>query len=192
MRRRGTLNPVLAVVALSIAIAQPALCQDAQPAKAPVVKPIAAMDWLIGGVWTADVSPPGGAPVQIETRYLRSDNSAFVRFTTHFVSDKGTLKNYDGNFFWNADQSALAMWYTDASGGIIQGPVTIHADTMSMTFRATDFDGKMADLRATVVRKNIDTYSWQLEEKQPGPWKPLLSLEYRRTYPPTFLPTSAR
>ena len=173
------------ILAASAPLARPAPGQDAQRgATTAPATPIASLAWLAGGVWTAVVSPPGGGETRIETRYQWSDNGAYLRFTTHFVSGKGTLRNYDGNFFWNPDQAALAMWYTDAKGHITQGPVTVSGDTMAMTFRGTDFEGKDADLRATVTRRTNDEYAWLLEEKQPGAWKPLLALTYRRAAGP--------
>ena len=63
-------------------------------------KAISELSWLVGGVWTADASKMGDGMKRIETRYVWSDNNAFIRFTTHFVSDKGTAKTYDGNFYW--------------------------------------------------------------------------------------------
>jgi hypothetical protein len=173
------------ILAGSAAFSSSVSSQGAQRgATPPPATPIASLAWLVGGTWTAVVSPPGGGETRIETRYQWSDNSAYIRFTTHFTSGKGTLRNYDGNFFWNPDQSALAMWYTDAKGHITQGPVTVSGDTMAMTFRGTDFEGKDADLRATVTRRTNDEYSWLLEEKQPGAWKQLLALTYRRAAGP--------
>ena len=72
------------------------------------------------------------------------------------------------------------MWYMDAENSITQGPVKMDGDIMSMTFRGTDFDGKPADLRVQVTRRNSDHYTWRLEEKQPEGWKQLGLLEYIR------------
>jgi hypothetical protein len=143
-------------------------------------KPISSLAWLVGGVWTADASKLGPGMQRIETRYQWSDNSAFLRFTTHFVSDKGTAKTYDGNFFWNPDASTISMWYMDAGNSITSGPVTMEGDIMQMTFRATNFSGKMADFRVEVARKTNDDYNWSLHEKQTEGWKEVLSLEYIR------------
>lgn len=148
-------------------------------AQAP--KPISALGWLVGGVWTAKLSDSGPGVRRIETRYQWSDNTAYLRFTTHFVSEQKTLNNYDGSFFWDPDQSSLAMWYMDAGNVITHGPVTIDGASMVLLFRATDFEGKPADLRVTVTRKTNDDYSWLLEEKQAQSWKQLLALEYLRS-----------
>ena len=143
-------------------------------------KPIAALGWLVGGVWTADGSKIAPGMQRIETRYQWSDNDAYIRFTTHFVMDKGTLRNYDGSFFWDPERASLAMWYMDARNSITQGPVQFEGDILQMTFRATDFEGKLADLRVKVTRKTNDHYNWLLEEKQAVGWKQLATLEYLR------------
>jgi hypothetical protein len=149
--------------------------------KAEEAKPIAAMGWLVGGVWTADASKmaPG---MKIETRYQWSDNGAYIRFNTHFVFEKGTAKQYDGNFFWNPAQRALAMWYMDAKNGITEGPVEVNGDMTKMSFHGPDFEGNEADMRVFVAKKTKDDYRWSVEEKQSdSTWKEVAALEYLRT-----------
>jgi hypothetical protein len=153
-----------------------------EAAKSPASpKPIASLAWLVGGVWTANGSKMAPGMLRIETRYQWSDNDAYIRFTTHFVHEKGTLRNYDGNFFWDPGRSSLALWYMDARNSITECPVQIEGEVMQMTFRAYDFEGKMADLRVKVTRKTNDDYNWLLEEKQPDGWKQLATLEYLRS-----------
>jgi hypothetical protein len=144
-------------------------------------KPIADLSWLVGGVWRADASKMGEGMLRIETRYVWSDNNAFIRFTTHFVSNKGTAKTYDGNFFWDPEKSQLAMWYMDYANQIIQGPIAINGDTTKFTFRATDFEGKPADMQVELLKKSNDKYQWTLDEKVGDSWKQLATLEYVRT-----------
>jgi len=173
MRKTIVLPAVLALAAVGV------FGQQSTP-KPPAAKPMAALEWLVGGVWTADAAKmaPG---MRIETRYTWADNGAYIRFTTHFVSPQGTLKNYDGQFFWNPEQSSLVMWYMDAQNHITQGTITVDGNVTQFTFRAPDFEGKMADLRVLVAKKSKDDYTWTLEEKQPAGWGPLASLEYVRT-----------
>jgi hypothetical protein len=144
------------------------------------VKPISGLEWLIGGVWTADASTMGDGMKRIETRYVWSDNNAFIRFTTHFISDKGTAKTYDGNFFFDPEKSGLAMWYMDYANAIIQGPISIDGETTRFAFRTTDFHGKLADMQVNVVRKTNDKYQWVLDEKVGDAWKEMAALEYVR------------
>jgi hypothetical protein len=151
---------------------------SAQPAAA--TKPIDALSWVIGGVWTADASKLAPGMQRIETRYQWSDNHAYIRFTTHFVFDKGTVKNYDGSFFWNPATKNLALWYMDTQNTITESSVQIDGNQWTMQFRGEDFAEKMADLRVVVTRKTGDDYSWSLSEKQGDTWMPLMALEYLR------------
>ncbi|HEY8716901.1 MAG TPA: hypothetical protein VIM00_16065 [Candidatus Acidoferrum sp.] len=145
------------------------------------VKPISALSWLVGGVWTADASKLGPGMKSIETRYQWADNNAYIRFNTHFVFDKGAAHTYDGNFFWNPTSKTLAMWYMDAENSITEGPVQVEGVSTKIRFRAQDFEGKMADMRVVVTRKNNDDYHWALQEMAAGEWKELAALEYLRT-----------
>jgi len=143
-------------------------------------KPVAAMEWVVGGVWVADTSKLGGGMQRIETRYQWSDNGAYIRFNTHFISDKGTMKNYDGNFYWEPAEKTLRVWYTDAGSAITQGPVMVGADQWQISFRGEDFEGKQAEMRVDVDVKSKDLYHWTLNEKSGGSWKKLLELDYVR------------
>lgn len=149
-------------------------------AKSDAAKPVSALAWLIGGVWTTDASQLGPGMVRIETRYQWADNHAFLRFNTHFVMKDGVFKNYDGNFFWNPADSALAIWYMDASNHITQGPVKMDGDNFQVLFRGTNFEDKPADLRVSVTRQGTDHYTWLLEEKTPDTWRQMAKLEYVR------------
>jgi hypothetical protein len=164
-----------------LALASAAFPGQEGASKVQAPRHIDALGWLVGGVWTADASKMGGGMQRIETRYTWADNHAYVRFNTHFVTDKTTFRNYDGQFFWNPEQSTLAMWYMDSRNTIIQGPVQADGEVTRFTFRATDFEGKMADLRVNLTRKTNDAYTWMLEEKDGAGWKQLASLEYLRT-----------
>ena len=172
---------VLAVAALlAVCVGMSRAQVQVAAKKTEAAKPISGLEWLVGGVWTADATKLGPGMLRIETRYQWSDNDAFIRFTTHFVSDKGTAKRYDGNFFWNPEQSSLAMWYMDPANSITQGPVTIEGNGVKIAFRAQDFDGKMADMQVNVIRQANDKYRWVLEEKQAEGWKQLAALDYLR------------
>jgi hypothetical protein len=151
------------------------------PAQQPApTKPITSLAWLVGGTWTADASNLAPGMQRIETRYTWSDNGSYIRFTTHFVATQGTLKNYDGSFFYDPAGKTLSMWYMDAGGAITQGPVTIQGDLWQMSFHGPDFEGKPADLQVNVLRKSNDLYHWSVSEKDGDPWKKLLELDYAR------------
>ena len=173
------MSKALTLIAVLV-LASATLAGQENTPKATPPRQINALGWLVGGVWTADASKMGDGMQRIETRYTWSDNNAYIRFNTHFVMEKATVRNYDGQFFWNPEQSTLAMWYMDARNSITQGPVQVDGDVTHFLFRATDFEGKMADLRVNLSRKTNDDYVWMLEEKDGAGWKQLASLEYLR------------
>ncbi|WP_263355362.1 hypothetical protein [Acidicapsa acidisoli] len=143
-------------------------------------KPLDAFAWLVGGVWTADATAFGPEMLRIETSYSPSDNGSYLRFTTHFVSTHGILKNYDGNMYWDAARHQLRMWYMSASGQITECPMTIEGNLWRMEFEGTNFDDKPAVLQVLVERKTNDLYHWSLAEKAGESWKPLAGLDYAR------------
>jgi len=148
--------------------------------KTESAKPVAVLGWLVGGVWTADATKLGPGLQRIETRYQWSETNTFLRFNTHFISEKGIVRTYDGNLFWNPEQKSLFMWYMNGDNEIIEGPMQVEGDTWSMTFRSLGDDGKVADYRVEVAQKTNDHYHWALSQKQSDAWKELLSLEYLR------------
>jgi hypothetical protein len=152
-----------------------------QSAKPKVGKPMDPLAWLVGGVWIADASMMGPNMVRIETRYKWSDNNAFIRFTTHFVRKDGTLNNYDGQFYWDIAANSFRMWYMSARGELTEGTVTADGDNFRFDFRGTNFEGKPADLRVMLLRKNNDLYTWQLQEKGSEGWKEMAKLDYARS-----------
>ena len=149
-------------------------------AKAEEARPIRQLSWLEGGVWVADASKLAPGMQRIETRYEWADNNAYLHFTTHFVFDKGTMKNYDGNLYWDPQKSSLAIWYMDAGGAITQGPMEWNGDMLRVLFHGPDFEGKIADLKVEVTRLSNQHYHWMVAEKQAEGWKELGALEYLR------------
>jgi hypothetical protein len=145
-------------------------------------KPVAPLLWLAGGTWTADATGLGPGMLRIETRYRQSTNGSFVRFTTAFVSTKGAAPTYDGNFFYDPATKQFAVWYMDASGGVVQGPVAVDGALTSILFEAGDpRDGKPGQMRVVLTRKNADLYTWSLYNLTRDPSKPIFSLDYKRT-----------
>lgn len=150
--------------------------------KAAAGKPMADLSWLVGGVWVADASKMAPGMRRIETSYQWSDNDSFLRFTTHFVSDKGTAKTYDGNLYWDASKNSYAIWYMDARNSITEGPMLWDGHRLVVSFRALDFEGKMADMKVDVTRASDHRYHWALSEKLNDGWKELAALDYERAH----------
>ena len=182
------MNRIALPVAMLLALAapsRPALADKPAPAATPAPatpapRPMADLAWLVDGVWVADATKLGPGMLRIETRYRWSDNGAFIRFNTHFVTEKTALKTYDGNFWWDPATKGFAMWYVNAGNEITSGPVTRAGDDFTLDFHGPDMAGKPADLRVLMRRVNPDLYHWSLAEKVGETWKPLLALDYAR------------
>jgi len=103
------------------------------------------------------------------------------RFTTAFVSTKGAAPTYDGNFYYDPATTQFAMWYANAKGEIVQGPVAVDGDITSLLFESGDpRDGKPGQMRVVLTRKSDDLYIWSLYNLTRDPLKPIFSLTYRR------------
>ena len=145
-------------------------------------RPIGPLLWLVGGTWTANASGLGPGMLRIETRYRQSSNGSFVRFTTAFVSTKGATPTYDGNFYYDPATKQFAMWYENAGGEIVQGPVAVDGAITSLLFASGDpRDGKPGQMRVVLTRKSPDLYTWSLYNLTRDPIAPIFSLDYRRT-----------
>jgi hypothetical protein len=161
-------------------VAQRTASADKPPEPPKQANPMDPLAWLVGGVWTADAAKLAPGMLRIETQYVWSDNHRFLRFTTHFVSTQGTLRNYDGNMYWDPARKALRMWYLSASGEMTESLIALDGDRWQMDFAGTNFEDKPAQLRVIVDRKSSDLYHWSLSEKAGDLWKPLLGLDYAR------------
>jgi hypothetical protein len=172
-----------AILCVAMSVLGAALCWGQEIGKKPEsakTKPVAALGWLVGGVWTADATKLGPGLQRIETRYQWSETNTFLRFNTHFISEKGIARTYDGNLFWSPEQKSLFMWYMNGDNEITEGPIRVEGDTWSLTFRSPGGDGKVVDFRVDVAQKTSDHYQWTLLRKQSDAWKELFSLEYLR------------
>lgn len=165
----------------ALMLAGSAACAQTGSEKPPVSGPVSMLGWLVGGVWTATAANLGSGVQRIETRYQWSETKNFVRFNTHFVTDKGIARAYDGNFFWSPAQKTIEVWYMDGNNEIVEGPVRVEGDILTMTFRTTNGAGQMTDYRVDVTRKSNDRYSWSLKEKRGDTWADVLALEYLRS-----------
>ena len=165
---------------LALIIARSTVCAQMNSEKTSTPGPISALGWLVGGTWTASATNLGSGVQRIETRYQWSDTKNFVRFNTHFVTDRGIARAYDGNFFWSPNQKTIEVWYMDGDNEIVEGPVRVEGDVLTMTFSTENGEGKMADFRVDVTRRTNDHYHWSLKEKKGDTWTDVLALEYLR------------
>jgi hypothetical protein len=144
-------------------------------------EPVAALSWLVGGVWKADASKTGNGIERAEMRYSWSDNGDYIRFNMHFLKGTQVLRIYDGSFYWNPQTASLEMWNMNGKNEVMQGPVKVNGNTVDTTFPAKNSQEKEVEFRMTITRETNNRYGWSMEEKQPNGWKQLMALEYIRT-----------
>ncbi len=146
------------------------------PASAAQPDMIHQLDWLAGKTWSTNTAGMPGATAHIDVRYDWSATGNFVQFNTKFVARDGSVtRRYAGNFFYDPSKNGLAVWYMDQDNTIVQGPVQIEGDLMTITFS----EGRV-DYRVTVTRQNPSLYQWALFGKVGTAWKQVLSLAYAR------------
>lgn len=166
------LSRAIAILVVALAVSAP-IMTDAQNTSP---RPIDKLAWMVGKTWVADATAAGGGMQRIETTYEWAPNKAFIRFATTFVAASGSLINYSGNIY--ADQSGTyAMWYMDAKGTIIQGPITVEG--------GGDWSSQFTDSDSTVYRVNIarateNQYKWTLATQSGRTWTPMLALTFSR------------
>lgn len=146
------------------------------PAHAAPSDMIHQLDWLVGKTWSADTTGMPGKTAHIDVRYEWAATGNFVQFNTKFVERDGSVtRRYAGNFFYDPAKNGLAMWYMDQDNAIVQAPVQIDGDRMTMTFS----QGGDA-YQVTVTRQNPSLYQWTLFAQVGGAWKQVLTLAYAR------------
>jgi hypothetical protein len=168
---RGALLLVLMAVAIATPLRGATQDHHAQP--------VAALSWLVGGVWKADASKVGATTA--EMRYSWSDNGDYIRFNMHFLKGNQVSRIYDGSFYWNPQTSSLQIWNMNGKNEVMEGPVKVDGKAIAATFPAKDAAEHEVEFRMTVTRQTDSRYHWSMEEKQPSGWKELIALDYVRS-----------
>jgi len=142
---------------------------------------IHSLDWLVGHTWRADASVLGGPVSHIDVRYEWAETANYVHFSTKFFAkDDSVVRRYSGNFFYDPSDSQIRMWYVDDAGQIVQGPLSIADNAISMSFTEPDDRGKSVDYRVDLTRRGDAEYIWELFAQTSKGWTKQFSLDYKR------------
>lgn len=156
-----------------------ALAAPAQP------QPLKQLDWLVGGVWTADASQLPGGLKRIETRYRYAADKCLIRFTTEFIAASGAAVNrYAGDVYYDAPSNRLEMWYISSENEITQGTIALNGDGWQFAFESPGaIVGKngLVNFHTDVLHPSADAYQWKLSAEDGSAWKPVFALTYVRT-----------
>lgn len=146
-------------------------------------RPIDQLEWLVGGVWSADASSLGGDVTRIDTRYEWTPNKSYIRFTTDFVSAKGARPHYAGDLFFDPSLGSLMIWYMDENSAITSGHMRVDGKSWTISFRGAGDAAGVAgpvDYTVDIERMTDDEYRWTLFTDAAGAKKEVFGLTYRR------------
>jgi hypothetical protein len=167
---------------LLLAAAFPSLrADDAAPAAAPAVSPYAFLAPFVGGVWLGPL-PAGkdGVARSIELHFAWTENRHGIRFAS--AIDNGTKRApyVSGMYAWNAAKGKLEMFYTDASGSLVEGVVTQDGDVLVHDLTETNSDGTVDKVRVRLTKNDDDTFTNEIFILADGTYGKIAEVKYER------------
>jgi len=184
--RRLLIAPALAVM-FCVAPAS-AESPTAAPSASPV-QPLDRLQWLVGGVWTADASKLGGGMSRIETRYESVADGNLIRFTTAFIdAHENVVNRYAGNFYVDPATARIKTWYLSSKNEITHGDVAIDPATVTLLITEAPEPDAPPQYRVVIAPENglgsdyHQVYVWKLSARDGDAWKPMFGLTYARPH----------
>ena len=166
---------------LVLAAALPLSQSRAADAPAVATPPLAALAWLPGGVWRAELPGEKGAPpTTIELRFAWADNGHALRFDTTFAQGDKRAPTYSGMYAWNGAAKKFVIFYTDRGGGLVEGPVAAEGDTLVHELTITGADGKVESARVRLTRTGADAFTNTIYLPKDGGWDKFIEVHYAR------------
>jgi hypothetical protein len=142
-------------------------------ARSPDFRPL---EFLVGDCWVGTF--PDGK---------QTDEHCFEWvYDRKFIRDRYVVRNgkapYAGEtlYGWDARAKRMAFWYWNSDGEVMVGTVEYHPDSIVFPTRYETDKGSI-ELRATWTRTGPDTYRVEHSQRTGEAWKPLWSMELKRT-----------
>jgi hypothetical protein len=142
-------------------------------ARSPDFRPL---EFLVGDCWVGTF--PDGK---------QTDEHCFEWvYDRKFIRDRHVVRNgkapYAGEtlYGWDARAKRMAFWYWNSDGEVMVGTVEYHPDSIVFPTRYETDKGSI-ELRATWTRTGPDTYRVEHSQRTGEAWKPLWSMELKRT-----------
>jgi len=154
----------------------------ARAADAPAaVSPLAALAWMPGGVWHAEIPGDKDTPVTtIDLRFTWSENQHALLFNTAFGQGGRSAPTYSGMYAWNGATKKLVIFYTDRGGGLIEGPVTAEGDSFVHELTIIGADGKAEQARVRLTKIGPDAFTNTIFVPKDGQWVKFVEVHYAR------------
>lgn len=148
----------------------------AQQSSTVVSEPLAPMQFLIGGTWTANVQLPSGVvPIRRHLEPILQGRAI------HFRTALSGVDKYEGNYAYNAAKKKIEFWYPSSAGDVTNGTVTSPGPgKLEFEFVVTDANGATTENRLHITQTGPDEYDSTLESEQGGTWKTVHTLHFKR------------
>jgi hypothetical protein len=131
---------------------------------------------LIGRDWTAPL--PAGNLTDTQ-RFDWMYGKKFIRNTHAVKTSKGEVV-YEGEtvYAWDARSRRIVWWYWNASGGYLEGTVSIGGDGTIITEGQNHGDANQLDRTRSIIRITGDAWTFSPSHEKDGIW----NSEPMRTY----------
>ena len=152
---------------------------DEKPA-APA-SPLAPVASLVGGLWVAELPPQGNnAPMKLEARFEWTENHQAVRFESAFVQAGKRSPYTSGIYVWNPAKQKIAIVYTDFSGSLTEGLITLEGQVLENELTLTHADGKAEPVRVRLTKSGADGFTNEIFVQKDGAMVPFITVKYLR------------
>jgi hypothetical protein len=175
----NTITRLTLLLALILGVRPLALAADAKPAVPE--SPLAPLASLVGGVWSGDLPPDkDGSPMKIVLQFAWAENKQGVRFDSSFVQGSKRSPYTSGMYGWNGATRKLVIFYTDMSGSLVEGPVSLDGDVLVHELTITDKSGKVDVAQVRLARVNADVFTNTIFLRKDGAWVKFVEVRYER------------
>ncbi len=155
------------------------LAQSNAPAALNADETLAPVAWLVGGTWVTDVKDPSDASVtHVENRIRWSANHQAIEFNANFNGKP----HYNGFYAYNPATKTIGFYYTSSDGELTIGTATSDSDgkTVHQDFDISHVNGKVGQVRSTLVRDGNDAYWFAVFLQKDGEWAQVFRIHYER------------
>jgi hypothetical protein len=147
----------------------------------PALSPYAAIQSLVGGTWTGllPAGPDGVAP-SIDLHFAWAENRKGVRFASTIVKGNRRFPYVSGMYAWNAAKHKLEMFYTDSSGSLTEGMVSVEGNALVHELTESNSDGSVDSVRVKLTKVDDDVFTNEIFLLADGTYAKIAEVRYER------------